>query len=253
MWKSILKHSNCDLPNWIKVGKPIDITIMTANICNGCSYTLIACANIVNVYQDLFDVFIPPKPTDSKLSDSQWAIENPQSYLRRQCATIMVTCTFLVPMTFVNLRKVSWVSILGILATALLCFVVAFCFCTTTINLKPEQQWELWNPSYETIGCFAQFSIAVCAHSISPNFYQALEKRSPSRFVKTTSFGYLIILIMNLTVAIFGYLTFGKQIGGQANILEAYSKRTSESSLNRGLINVARVKYILSCSEKYRH
>lgn len=241
MWKSILKHSKCDLPHWIKVGKPIDIMIIIANICNGCSYTLIATANIVNVYQDWFNITSPPQPTERpQLPASQWEIENPMAYYRRQVATILVTFLFLLPLTFVNLRKVSWVSVLGIFATLLLVLVVIFCG-PPKLELDENQKPELWNPSMQTIGCFAQFSIAVCAHSISPNFYQALENRSPLRFAKTTFSGYTVILMMNLTVAICGYLSFGKKIAGQANILEAYSVKQSESSLNVLFVNIARI------------
>ena len=235
MWKSILSHSKCKLPKWFRAGVPIDMMIIIINICNGCSYTLIATANIPNVLQDGLQLYIPDYSTRSiqfqSWSQSQWNIENDHSYQRRRYATVILTLTFLLPLNFINLRKVSWVSVLGIIASGLLVVVVAC--CGPGIN-SSESPVEIWNPTARTIGCFAQFSIAVCAHSISPNFYQALERKSPSRFAETTALGYVIILIFNLIVATFGCLRFGDKIQDQANILEAYS--------NGGLIvNVARV------------
>eukprot|EP01083_Nonionella_stella_P176260 616219_1 len=205
MFKAILKNSNCNLPHWVSTGAPIDIVIIIANICNGCSYTLIATANFVNVFQDWFELEIPVQSESSSMPHSQWEIENPMSFQRREYAALILTICFLLPLNFVNLRKVSCVSVLGILATALLVFVVAFCGPA----MSPP---TLWDPTIKTIGSFSQFSIAVCAHSISPNFYQALEQKTPTRFAKTTSFGYLIILIMNMVVAVCGYLRFGDEV-----------------------------------------
>ena len=170
------------------------------------------------------------------MPDSQWEIENHLSWERRQFATLILTFCFLVPLIFVNLRKVSVVSVIGILSTALLVGVVAFVDAgSMERNEIPPQ---LWSPTLKAIGWFSLFSFAICAHSISPNFYQALEARSLSRYAKTTSSAYLVILIMNLIVGICGYWRFGNAV--QANILEAYS-RGKISVINGLLINIARV------------
>ena len=219
--------------------------IIMANICNGCSYTLIASANVTTVMQDWFGMVIPDRnhadfvTFADGMTDARWEIENPVSWIRRQYTTMALTVGFLLPLTFVNLRKISAVSVMGITATILLVIALVFC-CPDNINIPNDKQWEWWNPSQQTIGCFSSFSIAICAHSIAPNFYQALEKRSPSRFAKTTVSGYFIILVLNLVVAICGYVRFGDTV--QANILEAYSvDRDDIWSFNAICISIARV------------
>lgn len=112
----------------------------------------------------------------------------------------------------------------------------------TSHSSNDDNSWKLFEPNIYSIGSLGLFSLSVCSHSISPNFYQALENRSPAKFAKTTSLGFIGVFVLNMIVAIVGYLRFGKT--AQANVLESYTSHQF-SALDITFVNIARVKYIL--------
>lgn len=241
-------------------GKIVSFWLACYSYTTGILYILIATKNIVHVFD----------------------MTHHMSYAHEICVTLL-TITICVPFSFINLKKFSFVSMFGLIAVLICALTVA---CVTPIaiddtanqlqnhnnnNNKNYNNIELWQVSPYWFSAIGTMSISICAHYVSPIFYQSMNKsdikcvggiitcyqnqNTTKKYFLAAFIAFVGVAIINSFTGLFGYLSFGPYSNDlDANVLAHYSAQARREAIVKytfndiGLVfvNITRVCIALS-------
>ncbi|CAG8790831.1 5612_t:CDS:2, partial [Dentiscutata erythropus] len=123
----------------------------------------------------------------------------------------IIAWMILVPLSLIDIRSLSYFSLLGILSAIFLTFVVIINGFTTFEqpgSLFNPMNTELWPTDLNTLPLsFGLIIAGFSGHSIFPSIY--LNMKTPSKYLKAINISYTISTVVYLLIAVCGYLMFG--------------------------------------------
>lgn len=133
----------------------------------------------------------------------------------RALIIVSLALVVLTPLALVNklefLKYTSYGAIGGI---AFLSFVVIARFLDNPADAKPaaERNVQMFEMRSCLLPTLPMFSLAFCAHFNAPQIYMELQARSVARFTKVAATALGVCWLVNVVVAVLGYMTWGDDV-----------------------------------------
>ncbi|CAG8647370.1 13814_t:CDS:2, partial [Dentiscutata heterogama] len=125
----------------------------------------------------------------------------------------IISWIILVPLTIIDIKYLSYCSLLGVLAAVFLAIIVAINGFTQNEqpgSLLNPMQTELWPSNWNSLPLsFGLLVAGYSGHAIFPSIYLKME--TPEKFSSLVDISYAISIVVYLITGVCGYLMFGNQ------------------------------------------
>ncbi|RIB05080.1 transmembrane amino acid transporter protein [Gigaspora rosea] len=123
----------------------------------------------------------------------------------------IIAWMILVPLTLIDIKYLSYFSLLGIVSAIILVFVVIIDGITRNEqpgSLFNPMKTELWPTDWNSLPfSFGLIIAGFAGHSVFPSIY--LDMQTPDKYQKAISISYSFSTVVYLLIAVCGYLMFG--------------------------------------------
>eukprot|EP01084_Bolivina_argentea_P184818 318774_1 len=233
IWKNVFhQNTNTNDTHWLKSGKLIDFFIATYCFTDSIMYLIIANTNISQFIETYFNLEIDEYNSNisNSMTQNQWLARNPSTWKRRQYTTIFIVLFIMIPMCYINIKRLSYASFFGLCTVVLLISTISMLKPVENIHelsikeLHEDTAINYYESALSTLAIIGSMVISMATHLIAPEQYQSLEDKSLRNYTIVAVISMCIVFVLNVIVGTMGYYNHYQPNNEiPANVLQVYT------------------------------